>query len=156
MKHNIKNILIGLGIIIGVSFVYFYFFQAPKKDTGSSLSSSKNSKTGNEDTKISEDTAFLSTLIGLSNIKIDTSLFTSKSFSSLVDNTVSIGPVGTPGRPDPFAPIGVSTSVESTSFSNPDFPVTSSATLPTVTTPLTNTSTNTVLDRLLNNNSIKQ
>jgi hypothetical protein len=63
-----------------------------------------NGKTSGGSDQISKDTAFLYTLTSLTKIKIDTSLFTDTAFNLLTDNTVVLEP-GTPGRPNPFAPI---------------------------------------------------
>ncbi len=56
--------------------------------------------------KISADIAFLTTLTSLKRIKIDKSIFSNKSFISLRNNAVKIDPVS-PGRVNPFSPIGV-------------------------------------------------
>lgn len=53
---------------------------------------------------ISSDIAFLTTLVSLEKIKMDTTIFTLSSFKSLKNNSVKIDPVE-PGRANPFAPI---------------------------------------------------
>ena len=60
-----------------------------------------NSSTSN---KINSDISFLSTLVSLKNIKIDTSFFSNSLFTRLKSNFVSIG-TAIPGRTNPFAPI---------------------------------------------------
>jgi hypothetical protein len=55
--------------------------------------------------KISSDIAFLTTLVSLKRIKIDTKLFSNQSFNALENNSVKIEPVK-PGRVNPFAPVG--------------------------------------------------
>lgn len=81
---------------------------------GSSLASSagaeplQSSSTTTQDDKIGEDISFLTTLVSLKNIKIDTSIFSDKYFNRLQNNAVKIEKV-TPGRTNPFAPISTST-----------------------------------------------
>lgn len=63
---------------------------------------------------ISSDIAFLTTLVSLKNITMDTSIFDSSEFKSLKNNGVRIEPVK-PGRINPFAPISATAvSMEST------------------------------------------
>jgi len=54
--------------------------------------------------KISSDIAFLTSLVSLGKIKIDTSIFKDKYFIALQNNAVKIEPVQA-GRNNPFAPI---------------------------------------------------
>jgi len=68
-----------------------------------------------ENDQISSDISFLSAIVSLKRIKIDTTLFSSKSFNRLKDNSVKIEKV-TAGRSNPFAPIstgGTSSGVSS-------------------------------------------
>lgn len=106
MKPLIKNIVIGIVIVLVLLGTYYYFVSsAPKKipDLTSSNSISNLSD------KINSDTEFLRTLIGLTGLEIDTTFFGNQSFSSLVDNSVLIdsSQEGAPGRINPFAPIYV-------------------------------------------------
>lgn len=101
-------------IVIAVSFLalggYTYFsnnpnvLAAPSSISSQSGESPIQSVTKSEDSKISVDTAFLLTLSSLKKITIDTSIFESKAFKRLNDNTVSLEQTQT-GRPNPFAPI---------------------------------------------------
>jgi hypothetical protein len=119
MKRIYNNFLIisTLAIFIGGSYLYF------SKDLdsngivpvafGSSLSNSAGAEVSAvnpvvED-KISSDILFLTALLSLKNIKIDTTLFTNKSFSKLKDNAVKIDQVQV-GRINPFAPVNVTKS----------------------------------------------
>lgn len=107
MNKYIKDIIIIVIIVVGGGVGYLLLF-GNSKDTNSnsSLSISDSSlSSSNVDAQISEDTAFLSTLLGLSNIKIDPQLFLNKTFSSLSDNTVEIVNNGVIGRTNPFAPL---------------------------------------------------
>jgi hypothetical protein len=97
-------------MLLGGVYVYFsndLMAQAATSSTSSissSQSESDNLLGSVTDNQIQEDTAFLATLISLTKIKIDTSLFGNSSFNSLNDNTVLLEPSVT-GRANPFAPI---------------------------------------------------
>ena len=146
MKPMIKNILIAFIIILCVVGIYYYFFNnKSNKNLGTLISSNSDSVSG-VSTKINEDTAFLSTLIGLSGIKIDTAIFTSQTFSSLVDNYVPVNSTseGIPGRVNPFASIEVILVPEI-------IPVGTPANNSLEVAPVSNT--NSVLNRLLNSSN---
>jgi len=109
--YNKFLIISSLAIFLGGSYIYFM------KDLtregivptayGSSLTSSNGTETPlltSTNDKINSDTAFLSTLVSLKAIKIDTTIFESDSFKKLQNNSVKIEPV-LPGRINPFAPI---------------------------------------------------
>jgi hypothetical protein len=49
---------------------------------------------------------FLSTLLAIQGIKLNTDLFSNQSFGLLADNTYELIQPGNEGRPNPFAPIG--------------------------------------------------
>ncbi len=111
-KKSNKSIIIFITTLF-VSVVYLSSLYLPKVANASSLSSSTgfisaafSSLSSSE--KRSSDTAFLSALSSLKNIKIDTSLFSDKSFMSLKNNAVKIDSI-TPGRVNPFSPFGSST-----------------------------------------------
>lgn len=117
-KYNKFLIISTIAIFIGLGYSYF------SKDVvsndvvpiafGSSLSSSTGEEvlpvTPNED-KISSDISFLTALVSLKNIKIDTTLFSDRSFNRLKDNGVKIEQVKA-GRPNPFAPVSASEAIE--------------------------------------------
>lgn len=110
MKNTSYNkFLVLISIIILLSGAYLYFYEGSKSEaadtSSSSLSSSlDSSSTTSLDSQIANETAFLSSLSLIKKIKIDTSIFTSKSFNLLKDNDVSLEEV-TPGRLNPFAPV---------------------------------------------------
>lgn len=106
MKPLIKNIVIGIVIVMVLLGGYYYFVSSTPKQIPDLTSSNSIS---NLSDKINNDTAFLTTLIGLTGLEIDTSFFGNQSFSSLVDNSVLIdsSQEGAPGRTNPFAPIYV-------------------------------------------------
>ena len=49
---------------------------------------------------------FLSTLLSVNNIKLDTTILSDPAFISLHDSTVLLTPDPNPGRPNPFAQFG--------------------------------------------------
>lgn len=113
MKNKLKKLItIFTSIMIIIIFSYFYNGLNSRniisKVYGSSLASSNIVDlvtTPIIDSKVSADIEFLMTLIDIKNIKLDTSFFTSKSFTSLKDNSIKIGQVIS-GRKNPFNPIG--------------------------------------------------
>ena len=123
MKIKYKKFLAISTIFIILGVVYLYISNDVKSDNdlvkvalGSSLSSTR---TGIVDSPslsndINSDIAFLATLVSLKTINIDTTIFSNKSFNSLVNNAVKIEPV-TPGRSNPFSPINNSNNITSTS-----------------------------------------
>lgn len=114
MKIIYNKFLIISTIALFIGGVYLYFSNNLNSGTiipmafGSSLESSTNPgllpASLSPVDKISSDISFLTTLISLKRIKIDTTLFTDKSFNALINNAVEIEPV-IAGRINPFAPI---------------------------------------------------
>ncbi len=121
MHRKYNKFLIVSVIVISIFGVYSYFSNDLKSeaaigaadttdaDTGSGLTSSldtnaTSTSTNNAGGEAAENTAFVIKLNSLKNIRIDTSLFTDKSFTSLVDNNVVIEEVPY-GRINPFAPL---------------------------------------------------
>ena len=114
MKRIYNKFLIISTIILALGGVYLYFSNNLNSVAivptafGSSLASSTGiapslvSTSGGD--KISSDISFLTTLVALKSIKIDTTLFTNASFNALVNNAVTLEPVPA-GRINPFAPI---------------------------------------------------
>lgn len=106
--HN--KFLIVLSFALIVSGIYVYTsntsksFAADSDGLTSSLGSSPVSGLTTPDEKIVSDVSFIDTLSSLTQINIDASLFSSKAFNDLKDNTVKLAP-GATGRPNPFAPI---------------------------------------------------
>lgn len=112
MKKIYNKFLIISSIAIFLGGSYIYFMKDLTKEGvvptayGSSLSSSNgtDATATSVDNQVNTDTAFLTTLMSLNDIKIDTSLFESDAFNKLQNNEVKIDPV-TPGRVNPFAPV---------------------------------------------------
>ncbi|MFA6251143.1 MAG: hypothetical protein WC603_00750 [Candidatus Paceibacterota bacterium] len=112
MKTKYNKFLIVSTLFLLIGGFYLYSSRDLKSESlipvafGSSLASSTEgeSATSPLGSDITSDISFLSTLVALKTISIDTTLFSNKSFNLLIDNTVKIEPV-VPGRPNPFAPV---------------------------------------------------
>lgn len=112
MKKRYNKFLVISTFVILLGMSYSYFSSNLKSNNltpvanGSSLSSSTEgtADTSSSNNEISSDISFLTTLVSLKKINIDTALFTNKSFTSLQNNEVKIEPIGA-GRINPFAPI---------------------------------------------------
>jgi len=114
MRIKYNKFLIISTIVILMGGVYLYFSDNLSSGVivptayGSSLASSNGLESSPvsalQGDKISSDISFLTTLVSLKKIKIDTSLFTNKFFNALQNNMVKIEPV-VAGRINPFAPI---------------------------------------------------
>lgn len=107
--YNKFLVISTIGLIIGG--VYLHFSHKLNTDIvnvafGSSLVSTidPSLETNTLDQKINSDISFLTTLVSLKKINIDTTLFSNKSFNALENNAVKIEPV-LAGRPNPFAPV---------------------------------------------------
>lgn len=109
-KH--KNFLIIFLVIILTSGAYLFFSNDLNSEKvvpvafGSSLASSTTTMEiplTSLDNKIASDISFLTTLVSLKKIDIDTSIFTNNFFNALKNNAVKIEPV-LPGRANPFSP----------------------------------------------------
>lgn len=116
MKRLYNKFLIvsTIGLIIGG--IYLYLSDKLNEDIvnvafGSSLVSTVDGVSGGSvlDEKINSDISFLTTLVSLKKINIDTTLFSNKSFNALVNNAVKIEPVAA-GRQNPFSPISATSS----------------------------------------------
>lgn len=113
MKYIYNKFLIALTLVIFISGAYLYVSNDKGEGIvpvafGSSLASSNN---GDETSTsvlsdINSDISFLTSLVSLKKIKIDTSLFTNISFNALQNNGVKIEPIE-PGRTNPFAPMEI-------------------------------------------------
>ena len=112
--HRIYNkflIVAAVALLIGSFYVYLSNNLNAQAASLLSTDSAISSQTGSSpaallatNDKINVDTSFLSTLVSLTKIKIDTSIFTDKSFQALNDNTVNLETIA-PGRENPFSPI---------------------------------------------------
>jgi len=120
MKKNYHKFLIISTVFILSGIVYSYFSDEVKTDNsnllasvGSLGSSSEEEQdvTSDANSEVTSDVSFLETLKSLKDIKIDKSLFESKSFNLLENNSVRIDTVKA-GRVNPFAPINTTRSID--------------------------------------------
>ncbi len=114
-----KTILIVLGVLIVAIVLYSVFFNKPSSSNEGGLISGTTSQpvagVGSvAGSGVSVGQEFISLLLSLQQINLDTTLFQDPVFQSLVDKTVEFSDPGGQGRPNPFAPIG------SDFVSNPD------------------------------------
>ncbi len=94
-----KTFIIIIVIIAVAALIYFYNLGNSSADSASSLQES-----GASAETQAVGSRVLSLLNQISSLKIDSSIFTSASYKSLVDYTIAI-PEQNIGRPNPFAPI---------------------------------------------------
>lgn len=103
-----KNILILLVLVAIAAAAYFVFFA--KDESGAPLLQRTSTLFGGG-AVLGERSAFLSTLLNIKNLRLETSIFDSEAFQNLKDFTVPITSFGDEGRPNPFAPLGFDSSV---------------------------------------------
>lgn len=109
MHRKYSNFLIVIFIGVILLGIYYYFYnnsssEASSDSITSSLDTTADPLSANGDAKIAEDVSFLTKLIALKTIRIDTSLFQDQSFNKLVDNNIKLDYVSS-GRVNPFSPI---------------------------------------------------
>ncbi len=157
MNAKIKTILI-LAVVALILLLAYFLFLKPSPEQAPLTSQT----TGNPVTATSTNTQnvagtdFLTLLLNIKNIKLDTSLLSDPAFVNLNDSSIELISDGTEGRPNPFAPLGVdltATPVNSSTTTPVTVPsVTSPATTNPVTaptkTPSTPTSNTSILDQL--------
>lgn len=97
-------------------FAYTYFFK--KSDTGTPVTTLVTTTDTGEEipvqpigttgmNQIEIGNEFLTTLLSVNKITLDSTIFTSDVFNSLKDYHVTLVSEGNEGRPNPFAPIGI-------------------------------------------------
>lgn len=109
MNKTHHTFILVLTIMTISASVYFYLSQdlnsaSAASGLTSSLGTNPSSVVSTVNDKATLDVSFIDKLASLTQINIDTTLFTNTSFDSLKDNTVVLESV-TSGRPNPFAPI---------------------------------------------------
>ena len=108
MKPNIKSILIFVGIFALLVGGYFIFFN--KSATKPALVSNTTGKKPVNNTQANANVVgqeFLSQLLNVNSLQLDTSIFTSNSFNSLkdtTDNSLTLSSLEDKGRVNPFSP----------------------------------------------------
>lgn len=107
MKSKLKNIIIFVVIFILAVVAYNAFFKK-ERDTAPLLTTTGlPAQLGGAPVDQSViGRQFLTTLLNISNIRLDDSIFLSNEFNSLRDFSIPIIPPGDEGRLNPFAPFG--------------------------------------------------
>lgn len=107
---KLKNILIFVAVAVGLVLIYVLFIKPSLTDnapalvtstpitTGGGIATSSASPAGTQD--------FLTLLLSVKNIRLDDTVLSDNTFTSLHDSSISLVPDGTEGRPNPFAPLG--------------------------------------------------
>ncbi len=143
MKHLIRNIIIIAVVIILGLVGYKIFFSGKAAAPTAALQTTAGVGAGTSgapqvattsaasagDTSVGQD--FLTTLLSVESITLDDSIFKNKGFALLQDFNRPIPPDDNPGRPNPFAPIGVdgAAGTAQVSTSNPSSITSTSSTL---------------------------
>lgn len=110
---KIKNILIFIIILAVLVLIYIFFIQPSSSSAQTNLVSSSGttttpttSSTGSTSGASSVGQDFLTILLGVKNIQLNTDIFSDPAFLSLHDSSVTLTPDATTGRINPFAPFG--------------------------------------------------
>ena len=111
MKPKIKNILIFSGIFVIIITLYFVFFNKPATKPGLVSATTgqpvANKNNQNKTSVIAKE--FLAQLLNIKSLELNTSIFTTNSFSSLkdtTDNSLILSSPDDKGRLNPFSPVG--------------------------------------------------
>ena len=110
-KTIIRNSIIAVIVIILAVVGYKMFFGGSKpaapalKTTSGVGATAPASAAPTESVSVGQD--FLTLLLNIESIKLDDSIFTNKEFTILQDFNRPIPPDTNPGRPNPFAPVGL-------------------------------------------------
>lgn len=121
MKGILRNIII-LVVVVGLGIAgYSMFF---KKDSGSATGLATTAGEGTTAESSQSATAnaavgreFLTLLLNIRSIELNESIFESKAFTNLQNFSRPLPPDPNPGRPNPFAPLGVDSAGTSTQVS---------------------------------------
>jgi len=124
-KSIIRNIIILVAVIIlgVIGYKVFLAKKAPASTSslqttagaGAGTSTAASDTTSSTTASVGQD--FLASLLNIQSIKLDDTLFSSPAFAVLQDFNRPIPPDTNPGRPNPFAPIGVDTAATSVQVS---------------------------------------
>ncbi len=102
MLPTIKNSIIFV-VIIGVLVLVYVFVFKKDSDVGPLIQNTNTPSAVGVITN-SPDKDFLPLLLNVKTIKLDSTVFSDKVFTSLVDSSIVLVPDGDEGRPNPFAP----------------------------------------------------
>lgn len=146
---KIKNIIIFVVIAGALIFAYIYFVQpsftgqntdlVSQSSTSSDLGSTTNASTGDTSAVAGN---FLTLLLGVKTIQLNTDIFSDPAFLSLHDSSIVLVPDTAIGRANPFAQFGAENVATTPSTTPPPTTTgTSSSTLSIPVVPATGTST---------------
>lgn len=109
---NIRNIIIFIGLAAIFTSIYIFFIKKGPESNLNIASSSVNSFTQNSTPGLADSSQnvvaqnFLSLLLNTKKIKLEDSIFSDKSFQSLIDSSIVLIPDINAGRINPFAQLG--------------------------------------------------
>lgn len=147
MKKFIKKFSIIITIFALVAGVYLHSSNdlkmhslIPNAFASSLVSSNEDNSSFGSNSQVSADILFLSTLVSLKDIKIDTEFLNNQYFKSLKDNKITLTQVKA-GRTNPFDQMGIDSQANLGSFSSI---VTNQATIITTNTAILNGTLNVI------------
>ena len=106
MSSRAKKVILGILILgLAVAGAAFIGSKEAPSPTGTLVSNRIDGPIGSNNSSISMNDQFFSTLLGIQNINIDTSLFKNPAYLYLKDHPVTLGNEAV-GRQNPFAPVG--------------------------------------------------
>jgi len=123
MKKTItRNIIIIVVVVALGAGGYILFFQNNQNASTNALQTTTNTGAISTDGSAATGTDnvgqdFLTQVLNIQSIKLDTALFSNKAFTVLQDFNLPIPPDTNPGRQNPFAPLGSDSTVVSTQVS---------------------------------------
>lgn len=136
MKKSLRNLLIFLGIAVALFAVYFLFFRnnaAPANPTTSGLSSANRNSAVTPLAASSTSTAgnqLLALLGRVNTLTLNDDIFANPAFRMLQDISITLPPIESRGRRNPFAPIGANNApVTTTTTTTTGIPSTGSGTV---------------------------
>ena len=109
MTTIVKNIIFFL-VFAGLLFLVYYFFtKQEQKDQNLSLNSSSLDGDLADSSKSDDLTKdFLSLLLGIEDITLDSKIFSDQAFTALNDSSVELQPDNNKGKLNPFAQVNSS------------------------------------------------
>lgn len=104
MNSKIKNLILFLIIVVILFLIYMFFIKKDANSTNLVSVSVNGNIVPTTDNETSLD--FLTLLLNVKSIKLDSSIFSDDSFIRLYDSSIILIPDGNEGRVNPFAPLG--------------------------------------------------
>ncbi len=118
ISKQVKKILIGLAVVALAILGIAYGGRGSTSQESTGLTSSRVDGPIEEGVVAQSNDEFLSMLLNVRNITIDTSLFKNEAFLYLKDHPIVLG-TDTIGRPNPFAPVGTDPLYQNVSVNQP-------------------------------------